>query len=401
MIVSDLVTVPIVKNWPWALLIHALFLNLAAYIIRPAASYRALELGVDPAYLGLIAASFAIVPLFLAVLVGRATDAGRESVVLAVGAVLMVGAGIGLLLWSNSLLLLLIWNVVIGLGHLMSVIGQQSRVARSENHKLDAAFGLYTFAGTAGQAAGPLLITVMGGDQVVPNTQGLFGAYTAATVLMLLFTGLLLRRSPGTQLRSASPPKRLRQVFSEATPAARQELFGAMMVSMIVLSAVDLIAVYLPALGVERGIPAAVVGLLLAVRAVATMISRLFLGQLVRALGRSELIVYSTAASALAVGALAVPMPVWLIGAVLAVAGIALGIGQPLTMTVISLAAPAGTRATWLALRLSANRFGQSGIPAAVGLVAAAAGVAGVFATTAATLAVVSGASWFALRKQR
>ncbi|GAB3268229.1 MFS transporter [Arthrobacter pigmenti] len=389
------------KNWPWILLFHALFLQLAAYIVRPAAAYRALELGVDPAYLGLIAASFAVVPLFVAVLVGRATDAGKEPAVLGIGALLMVAAGVGLILWSSSLGLLLLWNVVLGLGHLMSVIGQQSRIARGNAKQLDTAFGLYTFAGSAGQAIGPSLIVVFGGGQVVPNTTALFAAYTVSCTLMTILTIFLVRRRPGIGPKATPPPKNLKSAFLDTTAETRKKLFGAMAVSMMVLAAVDLIAVYLPALGVERGIPAAAVGILLTVRALATMASRLYLGRLVARIGRSELIIASTALSALTVGALAVPMPVVAMGAVLVVAGIALGIGQPLTMTVISLAAPPGTSGTWLALRLSANRFGQSGIPAVVGFVAAAAGVAGVFGTTAGALAVVSVASWFGLRRGR
>ncbi|WP_413542676.1 MFS transporter [Citricoccus nitrophenolicus] len=383
------------RTWPWTLLVHALFLNMAAYIIRPAAAYRALELDVDPAYLGLIAASFAVVPLLLAVVVGRATDAGRGPLVLGVGAALMVAAGIGLLLWSDSLVLLLAWNIVIGTGHLLSVIGQQTRIAQEDARTLDHAFGLYTFAGTAGQALGPLMITVLGGD-LLPDTRILFAAYTAATVALLVLTGFLLHRSTGSSTPQATPPPSLRAALTAASPAARRELFAAMAISMIVLSAVDLVAVYLPALGVERGIPAAVIGVLLALRAVATMASRIFMARMVRALGRWRLITYSTAASALAVAALALPAPVWLLGVILVAAGLALGIGQPLSMTVITLAAPPGTRGTWLALRLSANRFGQSGIPAAVGLVAAAAGVAGVFATTAVGLAVAAAGSWVA-----
>jgi MFS family permease len=87
---------------------------------------------VEPALLGLIAASFAVVPLFIAVLVGRAADAGRQRSVLLGGAVLMVAAGVGLVFWSSSLALLLVWNVVLGLGHLMGVIGtaEQDRRGR-------------------------------------------------------------------------------------------------------------------------------------------------------------------------------------------------------------------------------------------------------------------------------
>lgn len=388
------------RSWPWTLLFHALFLQLAAYIVRPAAAYRALELGLEPAFLGLIAASFAVVPLLVAALVGRATDRGREAPVLVSGALMMVAAALGLFLWSSSLALLLFWNVVLGLGHLLSVIGQQSRVARGDPAKLDSAFGLYTFAGSAGQVAGPMFIVAFGGGRLVPDTQALFGACAASSILMLILTAGLVRSRPASSPANSSAPANFRQAISSAGPDARRQLLGAMLVSMMVLGAVDLIAVYLPALGVERGIPAAAVGLLLALRAVATMASRLFLGVMVRSIGRAELIAASTALSALTVGVLAVPLPVPAMGAVLVLAGVALGIGQPLTMTVISLASPPGTRGTWLALRLSANRFGQSAIPAAVGLVAAATGVGGVFGAAAGGLALVAGMSWWQLRRR-
>jgi MFS family permease len=384
------------RAWPWSILLHALFLQLATYVVRPTAAYRALELGVSPAYLGLIAASFAIVPLLVAVLLGSVADSGGETALMVVGAVLMVISGVGLLFWSHSLLLLLTWNVLLGLGHLMSVLGEQSRVAQTEEAKLDSAFGIYTFAGSVGQAIGPSLIAVFGGAQPIPNTGMLFAAYLVAASLMLGTTVVMVGRSGGrraNKLRSRQPRLPLRQALL-TTPTARRQLLGAMAVSMMTLAAVDLVAVYLPALGVERGIPAAVIGLLLTVRAAATMISRLGLGLLVSKFGRQNLVIASTALSGVTMAALALPMEMWAMTLVLTLAGVTLGIGQPLTMTVISLTAPPRSRSTWLALRLSANRLGQSALPAAVGLVAAGAGAAGVFGMTAGALVVTAGLTW-------
>ena len=386
-------------NWPWSILMHALFLQLAAYVVRPTAAYKALELGVDPALLGLIAASFAVVPLVVAVWMGRAADSGREVPLMVFGALLMVAAGVGLLFFSATLWMLLLWNVVLGLGHLMSVLAEQSLVAQASEKRLDSAFGVYTFAGSIGQAIGPSLIGIFGGGATIPDTSQLFGAYLAAAVGMLAVTfwvALAARRSGAASAPSA--PTSIRQAL-QTSAAVRRSLFGAMAVSMMVLAAVDLIAVYLPALGVERGIPAGIIGLLLTVRATATMFSRLGLGHLVARFGRQELIAGSTALAGLGVAALAAPMEPWAMAIVLVVAGAALGIGQPLTMTTISLAAPEGTRATWLALRLSANRLGQSALPAAVGLVAVGTGVAGVFGTIAGGLGLTALLSWRALRR--
>jgi hypothetical protein len=57
----------------------------------------------------------------------------------------------------------------------------------------------------------------------------------------------------------------------------------------------------------------------------------------------------------------------------------------------VAQAAPPPIRATAIGLRLTGNRLGQVLIPSAVGLVASAAGVAGVLWATAGTLGVVAG----------
>lgn len=384
------------KQWPWSLLIHAFFLQLTIYIVRPTTAYRALEIGVEPALLGLVSTSFAVLPLFAAVLLGRASDRGHDGKMLVCGAGLMLLAGIGFLLWTTSLFLLIVWNITLGLGHVLCVVAEQGRVARGERAKLDSAFGVYTFAGSAGQALGPALIALAGGSATIPDTDFLFTAYLVGTVCLAVATVFMLR-SPRAV---AAVPRRagsLRQALR--TPrSTRYSILAAMGVSMMVLSAIDLLTVYLPALAVEREIPASTVGLLLSLRAVTTMASRTVIGPLVRRFGRNPLIIGSTAASALLLGALVPPWDTWVLAVIIALVGVTLGIGQPLTMTTITLAASPGTSSTWLGLRLSANRLGQSTIPAAVGLLAATSGAAGVFALTAAAMAAVSVVS---MRTQR
>ncbi|GHG51760.1 hypothetical protein GCM10012320_21440 [Sinomonas cellulolyticus] len=399
------------SGYPWAVLAHAFFLQLAVYIVRPTASYRALELGVDAALLGLIVASFSLLPLAAAVWVGRMNDAGHGRALLLAGAVLMVGSGVGLLAATPDVWWLLGWNVALGLGHLVSLLGEQARIAEAagegtQQRSLDSLFGLYTFTGSAGQALAPSLLAVVGGGSVLPHTGPLFGWYLAAAAAMLAVTLPLSLRRPrraAAQQRGEgrgvvrTGPSRLpmRRVLADAE--GRRRLTASIGVSMMVLCAIDLIQVYLPALGVERGIPAAAVGALLTVRAVATMASRLAMSRLVARFGRQWLILWGTAAGALAVLGMAAPLPGWALTAVLIVAGYTLGIVQPLTMTVVSLAAPPGTAGTWLAARITANRLGQALIPPAVGLLAAGLGTGGVFAATGLLLGAAAGA-WRAVR---
>lgn len=393
------------STYPWAVLAHAFCLQLAVYIVRPTASYRALELGVDPALLGLVVASFSLLPLLAAVWVGRMDDAGHGRALLLVGAGLLVASGVGLLVATPDVWWLLGWNVALGLGHLISLLGEQSRIAAARGRSLDSLFGIYTFTGSAGQAVAPSLLAVVGGGAVLPHTGPLFAWYLAAAVGILAVTlPISLRRdppettaAPGGAGAVVGPPRLGMRATLAAEPGARRPLVASIGVSMMVLCSIDLIQVYLPALGVERGVPAGVVGTLLTVRAVATMASRLAMGSLVTRFGRSWLILWGTAAGAAGVLGIAAPMPVWALAGVLVVAGYALGIVQPLTMTVVTLAAPPGTAGTWLAARITANRLGQTLIPPGVGLLAAGLGSAGVFAATAVLLGAAA-AGWRSVR---
>lgn len=368
-----------------SLLAHAFLLQLAAYIVRPTSAYRAIELGVQPGLVGLIAASFALVPLVVAVFIGRWTDRGREWSSLLIGSVIMVGAGVGLLLASSSLGALLFWNAVVGLGHLLCIIGEQTLVAtagRERRGGLDSAFGTFTFAGTLGQAAAPLILSAVGGRAVVPNTTVLMLAYSGTCVALLGTTFMLPRRGTGRSHVSRPTWGQALRVPAET----KRTMTGAMLLSMLVLAAVDLIQVYLPALGAERHISSWLIGVLLTLRAGATMVSRLGLSRLTSRVGRSRLVVGSTLLAGVAVGLIAVPMHPWLLAGCLVVGGFALGIGQPLSMTIVTLAAPPGTTSTWLALRLSGNRLGQSAIPAILSALTSSVGTSGIFLVTGASL---------------
>jgi MFS family permease len=160
----------------------------------------------------------------------------------------------------------------------------------------------------------------------------------------------------------------------------------ALATSATVLAVVDLTMVYLPVLGSERGLTAATVGALLAVRAVFSMVSRILLGHVSRKLGRKRLLVASLVLSTIALAAMAVPMPVLLLFVVMAVLGLGLGIGQPLTMSWLSAQAPAGQRGRALALRLAGNRVGQVVLPSVIGVAAAGVGAMGVFLASAAAV---------------
>jgi MFS family permease len=364
------------------LLLHSAITQVITFVLRPTSAYRALELDVPTPWLGALTASFAVVPLVLAVPSGQATDRFGERRVMLLGAVLMALSGAVFWTERGGAAGLVLGSVVLGTGHLLSVVGQQAAVANTAGPgRFDTAFGYYTFAASLGQAAGPALITLLGGGGALPDTTPIFATATGLGVVLLVCTVFL--RIPAAERPSGAAGGGV------GTLLRLPGLVRALLISCVVLSAVDITLVYLPALGADRGLAAGVVGLLLTLRAVASMTSRLFLGRLVRRVGRRRLMIVSVALSAVSMAVVALPMPAWAIAVVVALLGLGLGVGQPLTMSWLAEVAPAGLRGRAMSLRLTGNRLGQVLIPSAVGLAAAGVGAAGVLAATAAALAVV------------
>jgi MFS family permease len=365
------------------LLLHSVLTQVVTFVLRPTSAYRALELDVPTAWLGALTASFAVVPLVLAVPSGQATDRFGERRVMLVGAVLMALSGAVFWTERGGAAGLVLGSVVLGTGHLLSVVGQQAAVANTAGPgRFDTAFGYYTFAASLGQAAGPALITVLGGRGALPETTPIFATATVLGVVLLACTTFLRmpareRTGDGTTAGGMGTLLRL------------PGLLRALLISCVVLSAVDISLVYLPALGADRGLAAGIVGLLLTLRAVASMTSRFFLGRLVARIGRRRLMIGSVALSAVSMALVAVPVPTAVVAVLVVLLGLGLGVGQPLTMSWLAEVAPPGLRGRAMSLQLTGNRLGQVLIPSAVGLVAVGVGAAGVLAATAAALAAV------------
>src|SRR5947208_2381842 len=133
-----------------------------------------------------------------------------------------------------------------------------------------------------------LSIVWLGGTAAVPPTQLLFiiGAVVAA-----LTCAVALTIRPG-------PNKLLAVGDSEIVPVGQivriPGLVGVVLAGVILVSASDIIVIYVPLLGAERNIDVHAVGLLLTVRAAFSMVARLFYARMVVMFGRWPLMIAST-----------------------------------------------------------------------------------------------------------
>ncbi|QCX75528.1 Major Facilitator Superfamily protein [Streptomyces sp. YIM 121038] len=387
------------RGWLLRLVISFSCAQAAVSMARPAVSYRALALGADERAVGVIAGVYALLPLFVAVPLGRRTDHGRCAPLLLLGVALIAG-GCALGGTSGSLGALAAWSGVMGLGHLCFVIGAQSIVARrSAPAERDRNFGHFTIGASLGQLVGPLAAgALIGGDTGGTSALALVVAAGVAAVSCTSLWRLEQPRggagasgggasaAPGAGASAGPKVPVLRILGARGVPAG-------MFISLAVLSATDILTAYLPVIGEDRGIAPATVGVLLGLRAGATIACRLVMTPLIRLLGRRALIAGTCAAAGLLCAGVALPLPVWALGAVLTLLGFCLGVGQPLSMTTVVQAAPAGARSTALALRLTGNRLGQVAAPAGAGLVAGVAGAAAPFVTLGVLLCVAAGAA--------
>ena len=359
----------------------------AVYVARPTTSYRLLSLGYDARAVGLVAAAYALLPLVAAIPLGRYSDRRHAGSLLAAGCALELIACL-LLGVADTAVALAAASTLLGLGHLAVALGVQDVIAReSDTRRHDQHFGLLTAGVSLGQLVGPLVAGIVLGDHsgtalTAATSHAMFAG--AAIAAGATACGLLAQRwkppVPVVQppdMRSGS----VRTILS--TPGVPAGIFA----SIAVLSAADIFTAYLPVLGEERGIGPGAIGVLLAMRAAASMASRLGIGSVVVHVGRLRLITVSAFAAAVAFCGIALSGDLAVLAALSVVAGFALGFGQPLSMTIVAQLVPHHARATALAVRLTGNRVGQVAAPAAAGIVAGTAGSASSFWLLAAILA--------------
>ncbi|MGW5863963.1 MFS transporter [Streptomyces sp. NPDC055239] len=373
------------RAWLLRLVIAFSFAQGAVSMARPAVSYRALSLGADERAIGVIAGVYALLPLFAAVPLGRRTDTGRCAPLLPIGVVLISG-GCALSGTAGSLGVLAAWSGVMGLGHLCFVIGAQSIVARqSAPDEQDRNFGHFTIGASLGQLVGPIAAGLLIGADM--GRTSAFALLVSGAVAAVSFTSLWriehVRPSGASPKRGDKVPV-LGILRTRGVPAG-------IFISLAVLSATDILTAYLPVVGEHRGIAPATVGVLLSMRAAATIACRLVMTPLINLLGRTVLIVVTCLLAAVLCAGVALPVPVWGLGVMLVLLGFCLGVGQPLSMTTVVQAAPDGARSTALALRLTGNRLGQVAAPAGAGLIAGVAGVAAPFVMLGGLLLVAAG----------
>lgn len=371
--------------------------------VRTLISYRALALGGDAATVGVITAAFAIIPLFVALPIGRHIDRGQGVAVLRVGAILTVAA-VMLAAWSPGLVVLALASMLLGFGQVLTTIACQGLIPLwSEPQDFDRKFGHITLAVSAGQFLGFPIAGLVATSTAIPGSSQV----TTGPALLAL-AGVALVAVPITFLfrRGSAHRQITRKQHAESqqsplvilkTPGMKPAIYS----SLAVLTGMDLLAVYLPVLGQQTGISVGVIAILLTIRTLASVVSRMALPWLLQAFKRRTLLVSATLCSAVPLFLLpAIPFPVML-EVLMFVIGFFFGIGQPLSMSWVTYVADANNRAAALSIRLAGNRAGQVLLPLAAGGIAGIVGIGAVFNLTGILLLSAAIVTFRSTRKLR
>jgi MFS family permease len=374
------------RRWFVALLGHTFLLQVIVMLLRIAMTYKAVAIGLDALWIGLIGSAFGAVPAVLALYAGRAIDRLGEPAALAAASVMALVAAFGLWLAPPSALGLLLLSTATGFSQFIGVAGQHSAAGKTARERQAASFGHVTLMISLAHMIGPLLFGLLAGPQALPDTGPVVLAACLASLVMLAGTPLI-RGGP----RWAPPAAPAGMWATTGTIVRTQGYIPATLASLALFAAMDLLVLYLPLFGAERGLSPATVGLLLALRGAASVVSRLFFGRLYHGMPRQRLLVLALLGSGVAIALIPLVASPIAMGALAFVAGLGLGIGAPLTLAWIGEIIPASTLGSALSLRLAVNRAGQAVLPVAVGTLAVGLGAGGVIAVIGAAL-LVSGA---------
>ncbi len=361
-------------NWLLLVLLNSLFIQGGIYVVRPIVTYKSIELGADATWIGVIGAAWAVAPLLLAIPIGRFVDKGKDGLALFAGAATLFVVSIAMPFINNVPLIMLAMTVM-GMGHLLVMVGGQTMIAnRSGSAKYERDFGLFTFYASLGHALGPLA-----GGWLADTGEGQINTAAPFWFSAVIFA---LGVAASISLAKNSTPKHSEQKDAAKVTArevlALPKFKSAIYTASASTSVIDVLLIFLPLLGTQNGMTPTQIGVLLGIRSASSMLVRGVLGQISKKFGMRFTLEAGVIVTLVSCVLLIYVTDFWIIAAILAVGGFAMGLGQPMTMAWVSRISPAHMRGLAISIRLTANRFGQVVAPAAAGLIAGA-GVSGVF----------------------
>lgn len=382
------------------LALHAAGHYTAVVGFRVAVALAAVHAGLSPAAVGLVLAAFAIVPMLLSVHGGQLIDRVGVRVPMVRGTALAaVGAAACALVPGGPMLAAA--SAIVGLGLMAFHLGMQHAMGElGGDARRTANFNLMTTCFSVSGLVGP---TMVGATIDLAGHRAAF----ALTAALLAAVWLGLRRFPferflpaGPQQGPPPPPRppiaALRSAFALLGDARLRRLLAASLVASAIW---DTFQFAMPIHGAASGLSASTIGLAIAAFSSGSLSIRLAMPWLVHRLPASRWLAIALVVGAGACAATPFAGPLAALLVVSFLVGFGPGIAQPLLLSALHGAAPAGRAGESAGLRMTLLSALQLALPVAMGVVAGTLGSAAPFWLYSA-VAVLVGA-WLARSARR
>jgi MFS family permease len=339
----------------------------------------ALELGAGPFASATLFALYGLTPFLFAVYAGRIADRFGNHVLIYAG-LAGFAASLALPALFPTLPVLFVSSPLVGFTSMLFIVATQNMVGvlstpatRTRN------YANYSLTDATGNVVGPVLV----GFAI--DGFGHRAAYgiLAAIALACLVLFQLGRRSMPGRAGAAAPARPPASWDLLRVPALR----NAFITNGIVMAGTDLYIVYMPIHGLDTGLSASAIGLIMGSFGAAGFAARALIPPVTARWGEYRMITATLAISCIAYVVMPMTPDPWFLGVVSFFAGFGLGCGQPLAMILTFNAAPPGRSAEAIAMRLAVSYGSHVMIPPMFGALGAAAGVVSVFWTGAVLLA--------------
>lgn len=345
--------------------------HVALGAARVTTALYALSLQASAFTVGTLIALFALVPMMLAVPMGRAIDRIGMRKPLMIGC-LLASAGVLLAATVSGLVVLYVAAMLIGTGFMAIFIGTQHAVGvMSLPEQRTANFSRLSLGFSISSFTGPLIAGFM-----IDHVSYSF-AYLSCGLFMLAAFGLTvsgalthISNQPVTQhIAKDSPVQLLRN----------HELRRVYIIGILLAAAWDMFTFVTPVQGSKLGFSASTIGMILASFAGATFIVRLAMPGIVRRYKEWQILTVALSVASLCYVAFPFMETPITLAATAAVLGLALGTSQPNVLALLHNIAPAGRGAEAIGIRATIGNASSVMMPLAFGAAGATLGMFVVF----------------------
>ncbi|MBD2843758.1 MFS transporter [Paenibacillus sp. IB182496] len=364
-------------------------------LTQPFFALYAAQLGASTASIGGMLTLKAVLPLLIALPAGQLIDRLGAPQLMRWGNRITI-LSLALMVWSPNLLLLTLSQLLIGAGTMIVASSLQVIVSEGDKAERERNITRYSAWCSGGSMVGPLVGGAAVSAVSALRLEGWLGALTdgyRTAFLIALFAALLfgalfrwasrhVRPDPGfgAQLRTVFQPREIADSYLKGihlvrSPGIQFGLLGTFLIHFIQSIWIGFFPLYLDMLGYS----AFVISVLVSLRGLAGMVSRMFIGRLTRRWSHQALLIGAGCAAAVCL--LLLPGMGWhaaAVGAVSLLIGAAVGINMPVS-TMIMVEDAMGDRGKIMGLRLLANRSSQVAAPMLFGLVGQLLGLAAAF----------------------